>query len=186
MGFHTFDPDRADRLTDVSRYRWCSSEELLSLVAPASDEELADLGSGTGFYTDPVAERARLVHAVDVQPEMHDLYADRGMPDNVRPVTAEIADLPFEDGSLDCVFSTMTYHEFSGSEAVAEIRRVLRPGGRVVTVDWDRNGAGGGGPPRAERHGLGHAVSAFADAGLTIEHAVSRTETFLCSARRDA
>lgn len=183
MGFHTFDPDRADRLDDVSRFQWCSNEELLSLLAPSGDE-IADLGSGTGFYTDPVAEHAKTVHAVDVQPEMHELYERRGMAENVRPVTAEVADLPFADGSLDGVFSTMTYHEFSGPDAVAEIRRVLRPGGRVVTVDWDRNGAGSGGPPREERHGLGHAVSAFADAGLSVDHAVSRTETFLCRARK--
>ncbi|MEF8778188.1 MAG: SAM-dependent methyltransferase, partial [Natronomonas sp.] len=68
MGFHTFDSDRAEQLDDPDRYRWCSTEELLSVLSPAADDEIADLGSGTGFYTDSVAERVRLVHAVDVQP----------------------------------------------------------------------------------------------------------------------
>jgi ubiquinone/menaquinone biosynthesis C-methylase UbiE len=184
MGFHTFDSDRAEKLDDPDRYRWCSTEELLSALSPAADDEIADLGSGTGFYTDAVAERVRLVHAVDVQPEMHSVYEENGMPENVRPVTAEVADLPFDDGELDGVFSTMTYHEFSGVDAIAEIERVLRPGGRVVFVDWDRNGDGIGGPPREERHGLGHAVSALSDLGFTVDHAVSRTETFVCRARK--
>jgi ubiquinone/menaquinone biosynthesis C-methylase UbiE len=184
MGFHTYDPDQADRLEDESRYRWCSAEELLTLVAPHEGAAVADLGSGTGFYTDVVASRAGTVYAVDVQPAMHDLYEEKGVPGNVRLVTAEVADLPFEDGSLDAAFSTMTYHEFSGADAMAELARVLRPGGRLVTVDWTRTGEGVEGPPLSERHDLGHAVSAATDAGLTVDHAVSRTETFVCRARR--
>ena len=180
MGFHTFDPERAENLDDESRYRWCSIEELVTLLSPSSEDEMADLGSGTGFYTDPIAERARVVHAVDVQPEMHALYEDKGIPENVRPVTAEVADLPFEDEALDGIFSTMTYHEFSGQNAMAEIERVLAPGGRVVIVDWDKNGDGEGGSIPEERHELGHAVSALGGVGLTVDHAVSRTETFVC------
>lgn len=184
MGFHTFDPERAENLEDESRYRWCSIEELISLLAPERDDEMADLGSGTGFYTDPIAERVRLVHAVDVQPEMHALYEENGVPENVKQVTAEVSDMPFEDGSLDGVFSTMTYHEFSGIDAMEEIERVLAPGGRVVFVDWDRHGDGEGGSMPGERHDLGHAVTALGDVGLTVDHAVSRTETFVCRARK--
>lgn len=180
MGFHTFDASEAARLEDESRYRWCSSEELLTLVSPVSTDELADLGSGTGFYTDDVAPYAGTVHAVDVQPEMHDVYVERGVPENVRIVTAEIEDLPFDDDALDAAFTTMTYHEFSGPDAISEIARVLRPGGRFVIVDWAREGYGDGGPSLDERHGLGHAVSALTEAGFVVDHAVSRTETFVC------
>jgi ubiquinone/menaquinone biosynthesis C-methylase UbiE len=183
MGFHTFDPDRADRLDGEHRYQWCSSEELLTQVAPHEDATIADLGSGTGFYTDAVAAHAGTVYAVDVQPEMHEYYREKGLPETVELVHAEIEQLPFEDGELDAAFSTMTYHEFSGAAAMDELARVLRPGGRLVTVDWSSHGSGRSGPPLAERHGLGHAVSALGEAGFTVEHAVSRTETFVCRAR---
>jgi SAM-dependent methyltransferase len=79
----------------------------------------------------------------------------------------------------------MTYHEFSGAEAIEEIARVLGPGGRIVIVDWTRNGRGADGPPLEERHGLGHAVSALGEGGFVVDHAVSRTETFVCRARLD-
>jgi len=184
MGFHTFDPDRADRLEDSQRYRWCSTEELCSLLAPHEDAVVADLGSGTGFYTDAVAELAGLVYAVDVQPEMHERYEEKGIPENVRPVTASVDDLPFEEDALEAAFSTMTYHEFSGEAAMAELARVLRPGGRLVTVDWSNAGKGAGGPPRDERHDLGHAVSALTAAGFTVDYATERTETFVCRAQR--
>ncbi len=186
MGFHTFDPERAEKLEDESRYRWCSIEELVWLLSPEPDDEMADLGSGTGFYTDAIADRVRLVHAVDVQPKMHDLYEENGVPENVRQVTAEVADMPFDDASLDGIVSTMTYHEFSGEDAMAEIERVLAPGGRVVFVDWDRHGDGEGGSKPDERHDLGHAVSALGEIGLKVDHAASRTETFVCRARKTA
>jgi ubiquinone/menaquinone biosynthesis C-methylase UbiE len=184
MGFHTFDPEMADGLERAQRYRWCSGEELLTQVGPDGDATIADLGSGTGFYTDIVAPHAGTVYAVDVQTEMHRRYREKGLPANVEQVESVIGELPFADDELDAAFSTMTYHEFSGPETMAELARVLRPGGRLVTVDWSRNGSKQSGPPLEERHDLGHAVSALGEAGFTVEHAVSRTETFVCRARR--
>lgn len=183
MGFHTFDSDRADQLDDASRYRWCSGEELVSLLSPAPTETIADLGSGTGFYTDVIAPYAEAVNAVDVQPEMHERYEENGVPDNVRTVAAPIDGLPFGEETVDAAFSTMTYHEFSDPAAIEEVARVLRPGGRIVIVDWTRDGRGEHGPPLEERHGLGHAVSALSDGGFVVDHAVTRTETFACRAR---
>ncbi|SEO82304.1 Methyltransferase domain-containing protein [Halogranum amylolyticum] len=184
MGFHTFDVDRAADLEDPSRYRFCSREELLSLLALDSSTVVADLGSGTGFYTDDVAPYVDTCYAVDVQSEMHDLYREKGLPENVETVTANVDDLPLDDGALDAAFSTMTYHEYASDESLAELHRVLRPGGRLVTVDWSADGEGEDGPPRAERFSLGDAVSTLGDAGFTVTHAETRRETFVCVARR--
>ena len=184
MGFHTFDADRAAALESVDRYQWCSAEELRSQVAPHGNARLADLGSGTGFYTDVVAPYAGQVYAVDLQSEMHALYEQKGVPENVSLVRAPVETLPFADNSLDAAFSTMTYHEFSGDDAVAELGRVLRPGGRLVTVDWSNNGQGAAGPPLDQRHGLAHPVAAVQEVGFTVDYAASRAETFVCRARR--
>jgi ubiquinone/menaquinone biosynthesis C-methylase UbiE len=185
MGFHTFDVDRAENLDDESRYRYCSREELLSLLAPGRDDVVADLGSGTGFYTDDVAPHVGTLYAVDVQEEMHEFYREKGLPPNVDPVTADVASLPFEDDELDGAFSTMTYHEFADETAVAELARVVASGGRVVTVDWSSEGAGEDGPPRDERFGLGDAVSAFEADEFVVDESTSRGETFVCVARRE-
>jgi ubiquinone/menaquinone biosynthesis C-methylase UbiE len=185
MGFHTFDVDRADALDDPSRYRFCSREELLALLDPAPTDVVADLGSGTGFYTDEVAPFVATLYAVDVQTAMHDIYREQGVPASVDLVTAEVEALPFADGALDAAFSTMTFHEFATDEALAELARVVRPGGRVVTVDWSADGDGADGPTTDERYDLGHAVSAFADAGFATTHAVARRETFVSVVRRE-
>jgi ubiquinone/menaquinone biosynthesis C-methylase UbiE len=184
MGFHTFDSDRAADLEDAAvRYRYCSREELHALLAPHSGMVVADLGSGTGFYTDDIAPHVDRVYAVDVQAEMHDRYREKGVPEGVELVAADAADLPVADDALDAAVSTMTFHEFADPDALAEVARVLRPGGRLVTVDWDRNGAGEDGPPREETYALADAVGMQADAGFDIERATTRPETFTCVAR---
>lgn len=206
MGFHTFDPESAGKLEDESRYRYLSREELVAALDLDPDDAVADLGSGTGFFTDDVAPFAGEVRAVDVQAEMHDLYREKGVPANVELVTADIGDLPFGDGELDAAFSTMTFHEFAGdghgsddghesgdghdsnhddaSGAETEVARVLRDGGRFVVADWTANGDGESGPPVSERYDRDEAVALLENAGFEVVRADERPETFFVVARR--
>ena len=184
MGFHTFSIDRADDLEEPDRYRFGSREELLGALAPGGGDVVADIGSGTGFYTDEVAPHVGRVYAVDVQSAMHDRYRAKGAPDNVEFVTAGASSLPFDDDELDAVVSTMTYHEFATDAAFEELARVVRPGGRAVTLDWSREGTGTNGPPVDERFALTDAVDAFESAGFRTVDAASRFETFLHAAVR--
>ena len=183
MGFHTFDVEQAERLERPGRYRWVSAEELVGPLVEADAEVVADLGSGTGFYTDDVAERVATVYGVDVQAEMHDHYREKGVPENVRLVTSDVADLPFADGELDGAVSTMTYHEFASDAAMAELARVVRSDGVVVTFDWAGDGGGEQGPPVAERFTADDAVEAFEAAGFEVVSAATRSETFGVVAR---
>ena len=184
MGFHTFDAERAEALERPDRYRFCSREELLAALDPSPDDVVADVGSGTGFFTDEIAPFVEKVYAIDVQPEMHDHYQEKGAPDNVEFVTAEASSIPLDDDELDAAFSTMTFHEFASDEALEELTRVIRPGGRVVTLDWSKTGAGEDGPPVSERFGLADAVEYFENSGFRTVDATSRIETFLHSAKK--
>ncbi len=183
MGFHTFDPERADKLEDPGRFRYCSREELVAALAPGADGTVADLGSGTGFFTDEVAPYVGTLYAVDLQAEMHDLYREKGVPESVEFVTSDVGDLPFADDELDAAFSTMTYHEFATPESLAEVARVIRPGGRFVAVDWSADGEGESGPPRSERYGLEDAVEGLESVGFEVVRADDRPETFLVVGR---
>ena len=186
MGYHTFDADRADELeAEGRRYRFLSAEELLWALSPGTDDVVADLGSGTGFYTDHVAPAVSRVFALDVQPAMHDYYREKGVPETVDLVTAEIADMPFETGQLDAAFSTMTYHEFASEAALREIRRVLVSSGRFVVVDWAASGRGAHGPPTEERFSAPEARDALRQMGFDIEFEAVRPETFVLAAERE-
>jgi ubiquinone/menaquinone biosynthesis C-methylase UbiE len=179
MGFHTFDPAGADRLDDPTRFRFCSREELLAALDPDPTALVADLGSGTGFYTDEVAPFVERLYAVDVQDEMHERYRENGVPESVDLVTANVESLPFEDDELDAAFSTMTFHEFASDAALAECRHVLAPGARLVTVDWSAAGSGEDGPPVDERYAVETVISMFEKTGFAVERAEERPETLL-------
>jgi ubiquinone/menaquinone biosynthesis C-methylase UbiE len=186
MGYHTFDADRADSLEDATqRYRQLSAEELNWALSPDGDETIADFGSGTGFYTDDVAPAVDRVYAVDIQESMHEYYREKGVPDNVDLVTSGVDDLPFDTGSLDAAFSTMTYHEFAGEAALQEVTRVLKRGGTFVVVDWAATGSGDHGPPVDERFSATEATAALRETGFGIEFEAVRPETFLLIATAD-
>ena len=184
MGFHTFPIERADALRDPSRYRFCSREELLEALPTGPEAVVADLGSGTGFYTDDVAPFVGRLYAVDVQEAMHDRYREHGVPETVELVTAEVSSLPFDADELDGAFSTMTHHEYASEAALAELAHVIRSGGRLVTVDWSADGAGESGPPTDERFSPSEATDQLEEAGFTVEDVQNRPETFRIVARR--
>lgn len=183
MGFHTYDVERADSLEDAaSRYRYLSREELLHALDPSADDVVADVGSGTGFYTDDVAPHAGRVYAVDVQVAMHEYYRRKGVPSNVDLVTAGAGDLPFADDTFDGIFSTMTYHEFADDRALAELARVCAPGATVAIADWTATGDGEAGPPLDERFSGGEAHDALVRHDFEITSFAERRETFLLTA----
>ena len=178
MGYHTFDPAATDRLADPTRFRFCSREELLESLPTGPDSLVLDIGSGSGFYTDEIAPFVGQLCGLDVQPEMHRQYADRGVPANVSLVTADAGQVPFSDGTFDASVSTMTFHESASEPSLAELARVIDAGGRAVFVDWSRAGRGEAGPPVDERYDVDTAAAMLSDAGFSVATANERSETF--------
>lgn len=111
-----------------------------------SDMILLDAGCGPGTITAALAGIVGRAVGVDIEPKAiaaaHQLAARTGLT-NVAFIEADMADLPFENGTFDVVFfHAVLYHQ---SEAVltrtlAEARRVLRRGGLVATRDADVGG----------------------------------------------
>ena len=174
-----YDRERVAKLTNPHAFRYCSAEELRTFLDPGPDWRVADFGSGGGLFTSELAPVAETVYAVDVRRSLHEAYRERGLPANVTPVTADFTRLPFPDDHLDGGVSVRTYHH--GFEpALGEVQRVLRPGGRLVVVDWSATGAG-------EREGrddqeyldLAAVQSALLNVGFRIAEAHERRETFV-------
>ncbi len=98
---------------------------------------VADLGCGTGDASERLAPVVQRVLAIDREPAMLDAARKRLEAfDNVEFVSAELDDLPIEAGSLDAaVLMLVLHHQQDPQSIVSEVRRVLRPGGRLVIVD---------------------------------------------------
>ncbi len=133
-----FNPDRAKGLNDHGRLATqVSKESLAHLLDLRGQEDIADLGSGTGFYTDIVAGfTSGIVYAVEFQPRMIDAYRERGLPSNVRAVQGDIRRLHLAENSIDVAYSIAVYHEIRGDLGLSTLLPALRPPGRLVIIDW--------------------------------------------------
>ena len=133
-----FRPEWGQHLNNPARLETQLSErDLARLLALRGHEDLIDLGSGSGFYTDRLAALTTgTVYAVELQPELNGLYRERGIPANVRLVPGDITRLSLPPASADVAFCMSTYHETEGRFDLAGLARILRPAGRLVIVDW--------------------------------------------------
>lgn len=131
---------------------------------------VVDVGAGTGFYSFPAAARvgpAGHVYAVDVSEELVDLVRERAAErhvDNVTPVLSTRAHIPIEDAVADITILANVLHGIS-PKTVDEAIRLLRPGGRLVNVDWKKE-ASPEGPPVDHRLSADEAASALSAHGL--------------------
>jgi len=103
----------------------------------------ADIGAGTGYYSRRLARSVGAsgrVYAEDIQPEMLELLtnkmADPGLS-NIIPVLGTTTDPKLPPATVDLVLLVDVYHEFdSPNEMLEAICRSLKPGGRVVFVEF--------------------------------------------------
>jgi SAM-dependent methyltransferase len=114
-------------------------QELAREVAATPGAVVLDLGCGAGHVSFAVAPGAQSVVAYDIAEPMLATVAgaarERGL-DNIRTQQGPAEKLPFADASFDWVLSRMSAHHWHGvPAALAEVRRVLKPGGRVLFVD---------------------------------------------------
>jgi SAM-dependent methyltransferase len=109
---------------------------LLDVLPLGPDAEVLDLGAGTGKLTRVLAERYRRVIAVEPLDGMRGILAE------VVPAAESLAGsaeaIPLPDASVDGVFAAQAFHWFANEEAVAEIARVLRPGGILCPI-WNES-----------------------------------------------
>jgi SAM-dependent methyltransferase len=111
---------------------------VIDLAAPAPGATVADVGCGNGAYLAELASRGFTGRVLGLDMSLGMLAAARDRLTSVGPlgvalIAADAAALPLPDGVADLTLAMhMLYHVPDPSEAVRELRRVTRPGGRVV------------------------------------------------------
>lgn len=123
---------------------WAAWARALGLLLPAVD--VADLGCGEGYLTIETARWARRVIAIDQAPEVlarAKALARRRRVSNVTWKRGRLERVPIGDASVDLVLlSQALHHADDPAVALAEARRILRPGGRVLILDLREHGEG--------------------------------------------
>ncbi len=150
-----FDPRHRQILTSAERWAQWDPPQFLARLGIHAGQSVADLGSGPGFWTLPLAELVGptgQVWALDASQEMLDALASHNPPEQVRLLRAELPKLALPDGSIDLVWTAFVFHEVQPPEELArELHRVLKPGGRAIILDWRPDATSEKGPPRAHR-----------------------------------
>jgi ubiquinone/menaquinone biosynthesis C-methylase UbiE len=114
-------------------------DRLKEALAPQAGERLLEIGPGTGYYALPVAEwlgPSGTLELLDVQQEFLDHTAGRAGEQGLENLVATLGDaqeMPYEDAVFDGAYLATVLGEIPDrAAALRELRRVVKPGGRVV------------------------------------------------------
>lgn len=166
-----FDPQRAARLDDPSRFEYLPPQQVANMLDLSPNARLLDFGTGTGTYA---IELARLrpdveVIAFDEQPAMLKLLqgklAVKSLP-NLKPVLAGQNEAL--KGQADRVLALNVLHEL-GDEALKYLRTMLKPGGMAVFIDWNAEVDRPVGPPQDHVYTPSEARARLKSMGLQAE-----------------
>jgi ubiquinone/menaquinone biosynthesis C-methylase UbiE len=121
-------------------------ERMLDLARIAAGESVLDVGCGTGTLA--IAAKSRVgdagtVDGIDPSPEMIERARKKAKRAHSGAVfrVAFVESLPFETARFDVVLSTIMLHHLPRAvraQAIQEMRRVLKPGGRILIVDFGK------------------------------------------------
>jgi ubiquinone/menaquinone biosynthesis C-methylase UbiE len=155
-------------------------ERILRLAGLSPGEQVLDVGCGTGTLA--IAAKRQVgttgtVYGIDASPEMLARANKKARKAGVEIVLKNglAESLPFPDAHFDVVLNTVMLHHLPGKlrrHCASEIQRVLKPGGRVLAVDFGTHPTQKRGfVAHFHRHGhisLAEIVAIFSEAGLSI------------------
>ena len=161
-----------DRLEGAERAAWQKPDEVVAKLGLSPSSVACEIGAGPGYFSLRMAKVAAHVFAVEAHPKMLEILRERiaaaGVA-NVTPVLALEADPLLPAACVDLALIVNTFHHFP--DGVAYLKRLaksLRPGGRIVNVDF-HDGELPVGPPPDQRLSREAFLRIAADAGLTPE-----------------
>jgi ubiquinone/menaquinone biosynthesis C-methylase UbiE len=168
-----FDPANKARLDSPERRRYLNPDDVVEMLGVKAGMSVADVGAGSGFFTIPLAGLCGggvTVYALDISREMLDSLKSRakGM-DNIRYVLTKEDSIPIEDGAIDLALMVNVLHELDGEGTLIEVRRILKPGGKLAIADWAKRPMMEG-PPYAHRISEDAAVEKVTSAGFAFHN----------------
>lgn len=166
-----FDVRRASKLDSEGRIKELRLDEFLKDVAMVTGGMVCiDFGSGTGTFALPLAQYAGnngKVYAVDNSAEMLGHIRAKKPPPNLILIQRDVARTELDDQIADLCLLAFILHEVKQPDnLIAEAFRLLKPGGRLLVVEWKAD-LESPGPPKSRRVTRGQIEQLFGQAGLS-------------------
>lgn len=106
---------------------------VLQLCGDVSNQRVIDVGCGEGRFSRMLADHGAACVGIDPTPDLLAAARDRG---GIAPVRAIAEKMPLRDAAFDVAIAYITLVDIEGyAEAISEMARVLRPGGRLIAVN---------------------------------------------------
>ncbi len=179
-------------LEDPARDAYQKPREVVAALGLQAGEVVADVGAGSGYFALRLAEAVGptgRVYAVDIDPAMI-VHLNRRIRDgrisNVQTILSAPDDPLLSDASVDLFFVCDTWHHIDGQKAyLALMKKMLRPGGRVVMIDFQKRELPLG-PPLAMKIAREDLIQQMEGAGFSLlrEHSFLPYQYFLVFSRR--
>lgn len=129
------------------RDAWQHPEQVIQSLDIRAGDHVADIGSGSGYFTFRLAEAVGptgKVYAVDVDPEMNEYVTRRARElnyHNIEVITAKPDDPLLPKSDVDVIFTCITYHHLNNrTPYLFTLTRYLRPHGRLAIIDFNGEG----------------------------------------------
>ncbi|MDQ2854191.1 MAG: methyltransferase domain-containing protein [Chloroflexota bacterium] len=111
----------------------------LERIVPLAGKRIADVGTGIGHYPMLLARHTGRTYGIESDPALLDVARQRASDahqPNLRIVEGGLGSLPLRDEAVDIVLCGLIEPDDASLPAIAELQRVLRPGGRLVVVGY--------------------------------------------------
>lgn len=172
MSERRFHPSKIDKLDNPERRRQLPPEKLLATLSIREDDDILDLGAGSGYFALPAARMTNgIVYALDVERKMLDTIQERAEEKgiaNIRLVEGELERIPLGDEIVDRAIASYVLHEVDSlDQALKEIYRALKAGGSCLCLEWEKKEMDQG-PPMSHRIHSSDMEKAMTEAGFTI------------------
>ena len=168
--------ERAKFFMSEERKQWHNPEAILKHACAMKGMTMADLGSGPGFFTIPMAKLAGekgLVYAVDSNQSMLNSLMENIVKSGIdsgiiKIVNCDVSNTGIPKESVDLVLFANVLHEVEDRTAFfQEVKRISKPTAYVVDVDWKKIKTEHG-PPLKERLSAEEAKSVLFENGFTV------------------
>lgn len=111
------------------------------------EETIADIGAGSGYFSRRFAHHAKQVYAVDIDAKLLAIIAKQGAP-NIKNILATPDNPRLPDAGVDTIFICDVLHHIDNRPAYyTKLAKALKPGGRIVIVDFYKKPLPVGPPP---------------------------------------
>ena len=174
----------ANEFDDPKRDAWQKPHEVIQALALKPDAIVADIGSGTGYFSVRLAHMVPQgrVYGVDIEPDMVKYLSERAKRDGLKNLTSVKGTPgdPLLPEKVDLIFMVDTYHHIENRDRYFRaLQDSLKPEGRIAIIDFRMDSAEG--PPKSARSAPEAIKAELNRAGYTLvkEHGFLPNQYFL-------